>query len=186
MNRLLLLCDCQYDYIFGSMSTVNSVTCIDKFVNDLYDTDINYYKVIVLSIDEHPINHISFKSWPIHCIKHSLGASIYDNAYMALQFYNKPICIFPRGFNANYDPESLLDDVDTRLSFLKLLRENKIEEIDILGASKSVLSLLQDMKKFKKDDLAHVLLDLCFSNDNNEKLKKYIKKENISCYETVS
>lgn len=183
MKRGLLLVDCQYDYIIGNMSTPNAVWCMDKLAQDIFDTYKDYYECIMFGIDKHPANHVSFKKEPEHCIQYSFGGAIYKGVYDAALFYNKPIYYFPRGESTNIIHNSLMSDIDSRLEMFKVIRESKIERINVAGPSNSILELSKDFYSFQKEKLLHVLLSFCPSDDDNKALRSFLDEKKIGYYD---
>lgn len=183
MRRALLLVDCQYDYIIGNMSVPNSVWYMDKLANEIFETHGDYYECIMFGVDQHPINHVSFKKEPEHCLQHSFGAAIYKGIYDAALFYSKPIYYYLRGESTNIVHHSLLSDIDSRLAIFRAMREHKLEQIDLAGPSKSVLELIEDFYSFQKEKYLNVLLDFCPSDEYNKTLKTFMDEKKIAYYE---
>lgn len=80
-DNLLLIVDPQLDFITGSLKVKDAVKVMD-FLLEWIDDNISKIDIIVVTMDWHPYNHCSFEKnggiWPIHCVKDSVGASIYS------------------------------------------------------------------------------------------------------------
>lgn len=74
----LIIVDCQYDFIKGSLAVEGSVKAVSNIVRFIIKNRKKIDKII-LTADWHPRNHCSFKKfgglWPAHCIQYSRGAS---------------------------------------------------------------------------------------------------------------
>ena len=81
MNKLLLVIDCQYDFINGSLAVKGAGPTMDRLAEFIKENGASYKK-IVLTADWHPLTHCSFKdnggTWPKHCVQYTQGAAIYQ------------------------------------------------------------------------------------------------------------
>lgn len=86
MNVLLII-DPQNDFISGSMAVNGAAQKMDYLVGYL-EAKSDEWDAVVVTMDQHPYNHCSFLSeggeWPRHCVKYTLGASIYPPLAEAL------------------------------------------------------------------------------------------------------
>lgn len=82
MNRSLIIIDCQYDFIDGSLACINAenaIAGIIDFVNENPGLNVYY------SCDWHSENNKSFKRhggiWPDHCVAGQRGSEIHEDFY---------------------------------------------------------------------------------------------------------
>ena len=78
----ILVVDCQYDFIDGSLACGHSeeaVKNIVEFINANPDAKVYY------SADWHSLNHCSYTqnggTWPVHCNANTHGAQIHESFY---------------------------------------------------------------------------------------------------------
>lgn len=75
----LLVVDCQYDFITGSLACGGAEDAVRRIVNY-----INFHPEVEVhySTDWHPLRHCSFipngGTWPIHCVAGSHGAELHE------------------------------------------------------------------------------------------------------------
>lgn len=83
----LIVVDCQYDFIKGSLAVRGANKVIDNIIAYIFDNKDAIDKV-VFTLDWHPVNHCSFEKnggqWPVHCVQYSKGASIDDRLLEAV------------------------------------------------------------------------------------------------------
>ncbi len=79
MSRSLLIVDCQYDFIDGTLACGGAEAAVKKivgYINAHPDVSVMY------SADWHGPNHCSFTknggTWPVHCVAESHGAAIHE------------------------------------------------------------------------------------------------------------
>ena len=105
MNRriTLIIVDCQYDFIDGSLAVNGAHIAIDNIIAFILDHKDNIDKII-FTLDWHPINHCSFKNnggtWPPHCVQYTKGAGIDFNLYECVYHTGIPYDVILKGSNA--------------------------------------------------------------------------------------
>ena len=130
MADVLIVVDCQYDFIDGSLACENAENAVNNIIE--YINNNNNLKVYY-SADGHKITHHSFTAnnhggtWPVHCVAGTHGAEIHKD------FYNKIL-------NPENRPDALRniyfkaceDEIDEYSAFNAKNHDNKIlhEEID--------------------------------------------------------
>lgn len=79
----LIVVDCQYDFINGSLAAPNGEEAVGKIVEFLKENKEDMR--VFYTSDFHPINHMSFKAqggpWPPHCVEGTIGAEIHEDFY---------------------------------------------------------------------------------------------------------
>ena len=75
-DTALIVVDAQNDFVHekGSMAIKDAILAIPNI-----NTLIKNYTNIYYSMDWHPKDHISFKTWPEHCVEFTWGAELHDN-----------------------------------------------------------------------------------------------------------
>ena len=103
-HRILLLVDCQYDFIDGSLAVNNAVQTmenLEKFIIHSCTGVKPAYEKIFFTVDWHPPAHCSFKGrggiWPIHCVQYTHGASIQNEILHAVWDTNLPDQVSEKG-----------------------------------------------------------------------------------------
>lgn len=78
MKDILILVDCQYDFIDGSLACQNSKNAITSLKKHIDDRDIE----VRYSADWHSTKNKSFIDnggiWPSHCVQYTKGAEIHE------------------------------------------------------------------------------------------------------------
>lgn len=79
MEKSLIVIDCQYDFIYGSLACLNAekaVRNIIRFINDNPNVNVYY------SSDWHTKQNKSFKEnggiWPAHCVQNERGSELHS------------------------------------------------------------------------------------------------------------
>lgn len=78
--RVLVIVDPQHDFIHGSLAIEGAEEAMQRLCRWVgeHTTD---FDAILLTMDQHPQDHCSFVEqggiWPRHCVRYSLGASLY-------------------------------------------------------------------------------------------------------------
>lgn len=79
--KSLVVVDCQYDFIDGSLACFNAYETVKNLVKYINKNN----PIVFYTSDWHGKNHCSFKVnggvWPIHCVQNSKGAKIHDDFF---------------------------------------------------------------------------------------------------------
>lgn len=169
--KAIIVIDCQND--FSSTGTLpikggtELATKIYDFINKL---DITKYKVI-FSRDWHPINHISFTHWPVHCVRNTKGAEYIS----PLEKINKDLEIL-KATSKNYDAYSAFYKNKFKSKLDKYLKCNNIIDIYVCGLAKDVcvLNTINDGIKYKYN--TYIITDLTLAIDEKEYIKNVDSK----------
>ena len=130
MADVLIVVDCQYDFIDGSLACENAENAVKNIIE--YINNNNNLKVYY-SADGHKITHHSFTAnnhggtWPVHCVAGTHGAEIHKD------FYNKILNPENRpDEHKNIYFKACEDEIDEYSAFNAKNYNNKIlhEEID--------------------------------------------------------
>ena len=98
LKKILLIIDPQYSFLDNGELPVNGsqyqMDCLSEFISEQGKN----YSSIIITVDNHPINHCSFKHnggmWPTHCVQHSVGASIYEPIFVNSNNVNNRVFVF--------------------------------------------------------------------------------------------
>lgn len=79
-NKILLIIDPQIDFINGTLPVLGAEGAMNSLA-DYVRLNGKEYKHIIVTADNHPMRHCSFKAeggnWPMHCVTDSVGAAIW-------------------------------------------------------------------------------------------------------------
>ena len=136
MNKMLLVIDCQYDFINGSMGIKGSEEMVNRLAEYVAEHGKDY-KILGFSADWHPYNHCSFKEngglWPVHCIPYTRGGAIYEALTKAAYSTGVPVHVFEKGNDSRWEEYSLFGNKVSTERVKQLVKENNIEQIEICG-----------------------------------------------------
>ena len=121
----LIIVDLQNDFCVGGNLAVEGANDIIPIINRL----IPKFQIVVATQDFHPLDHSSFKIWPVHCVAGTKGAELHpDLDKTRINRYIK------KGLNLEKDAYSGFQDTE----LLLYLRENKVDKIFICGLAADV------------------------------------------------
>lgn len=87
MKKILVLIDCQNDFITGSLAVKEAEYAMQNLEEHITRFHNDYDKIIITA-DKHPHDHCSFikngGEWPEHCVVGTNGAEIYESILSAL------------------------------------------------------------------------------------------------------
>lgn len=133
-KKMLLIIDAQYDFINGSLAVSGAeekMNALAEFMN----THGSEYVCVAMTADWHPFNHCSFKDnggiWPVHCVQHSHGASIFERVFEEGCKLNARI--FTKGNLQNKEEYSVMDNDLSSEALLEMISDCHISEIDVAG-----------------------------------------------------
>lgn len=197
MNKALLIIDAQVDFIYGSLAVSGSediMAALTRYV-ERFGSE---YKDIIFTMDQHPINHCSFKGieytgrepgqWPPHCIQYSKGASIYDpllQAAIKLKQNNPDIHItfIEKGRNPIKEEYSAFDkeNRENRLKIYNIIDLRGIEQLDVCGIAGDfcVKSSVEDLIDMGFKNKINVIEEFCPSIDDGSTLHKLVEENSL-------
>ena len=110
----LIIVDCQNDFISGTMAVEgakDAVNSIKDFIKDRYKEICK----IVLTVDWHPHNHMSFKKegglWPSHCVQYTPGACIEPKLLKLIQSLNIDYEVSQKGTIEEVEQYGAFDEI---------------------------------------------------------------------------
>lgn len=87
--KVLTIIDPQYDFVHGSLAVPHAEEAMAYLATWIREHQADY-DIVLVSMDQHPIDHCSFSDkggmWPRHCVRYSRGASIVDEVFEALVY----------------------------------------------------------------------------------------------------
>lgn len=137
MKKLLLVIDCQYDFLDGGKLGVNGSTKIIQNLGAYIAEHGKEYEIVIATVDWHPFDHCSFKDnggiWPAHCLQHSYGAGIYEPLLNSLNANTKSLKILTKGVDSDHEEYSIFKNEKSHDELVSLVENLGIEEIDVVG-----------------------------------------------------
>ena len=184
-KRLLLLVDVQYDFINGSLAVDGAPETMDNLANYIATLPKNSFKEIVMTADFHPYEHSSFKEngglWPVHCVQHSHGASIYQPIFEAVKKQLPGAQVLTKGEDIAVDEYSILANQISAKKLLDIIENNNIQEIYIAGlcGDDCVGNSIKDLVKAGHGDKIRVLTRFIGNIDDGTTLRTIIAENNL-------
>ncbi|MDY6862461.1 MAG: nicotinamidase [Thermodesulfobacteriota bacterium] len=142
----LIIVDLQNDFCSGGSLEVDEAGTIIPVINRLMPC----FKIVVATQDWHPINHCSFKDWPVHCIAGTKGAELHPGLdKIGISRYIK------KGTSLDKDAYSGFQDTE----LFEYLKKNKVEKIFICGLATDVCVNATALDAIKNDFQVYVFKD---------------------------
>ena len=184
MTKILLLIDCQYDFLDNGKLAVNGATAaMDKLAQFIIENGPAYDKII-LTTDWHPFTHCSFKDnggmWPVHCVQHSKGAAIYEPILEALNKIKADYIVLRKGVNEDHEEYSIFKNGKSCDKLIAICEEQfKVTDVDVAGIALDVcvFDSLKDGLRGLPNVNFHLLKDFspAITKEGAEKVFKYIE-----------
>ena len=137
MKKLLLVIDCQYDFLDGGKLGVEGSIKTIQNLGAYVAQHGEEYDAVVATVDWHPIDHCSFKDnggmWTAHCLQHSYGAAIYEPLLNVLNDKAKSFGILTKGTDPDHEEYSIFKNKESSEKLIDLVNRLGIEEIDVVG-----------------------------------------------------
>ena len=164
MSKMLLLVDCQCDFMEGGKLAVAGATeKMDKLAEYVRRHGQEYDR-IAFTVDFHPHNHCSFKKnggqWPEHCVQYSTGASIYEPVLSAANKTGSIVAILRKGQDPERENYSVFQD-DTSAMAIEDWIWNGIDEVDVAGIAMDYC--VKETMKDGLDKYPNVIWSLLYS-----------------------
>jgi len=177
MNKSLIVVDCQYDFIDGSLACINAENAVAEIIGYINENPgLNVY----YSCDWHSENNKSFKRhggiWPEHCVAGQRGSEIHEDFFSKIKDEkNRPDedNIFYKGLDDEVEEYSafeaknvkdfaLKDIVDQNIMVCGIASEYCCREtaLEFAKAGKNVEFLSDKVAYVNKDDHEKNLEDL--------------------------
>lgn len=143
----LLVVDPQLDFLTGSLPVPGAVRAMDALAAHVAASS---YALQIVTCDWHPPRHASFApqggAWPVHCVRHTVGAAIWPALADALHAAPCETRVLTKGADPLVEEYSIFKNPDAARAIDALVRENGIESIALAGVAGDVcvLATLQD------------------------------------------
>lgn len=172
-NSALFIVDVQNDFYVGGSLGVKDSFLIKEPIIKLIDFFKKNNMKIILSKDYHPNNHVSFKTWPIHCVENTYGSKIVD------WIKTDDCLVVKKGTFIHVDNYSAFYDGDNKSCLDDYLKKNKISHLYLVGLAGDycVKNTALDALKFGYN--ITLIKDGIKSIDSNFDLDSIDKKINV-------
>ena len=166
--KTLIIVDLQRDFMpEGPLAVPNSHEII-PIINAL----LLFFEHVVATLDWHPEHHISFKTWPVHCIQSSKGAELAKGLDC-----EKIEAMFRKGSHPNIDSYSaFFDQMHERSTGLAdYLQEHKLHDLYFVGVATDYCILYSVLDALELGFSVTVIRDACRAihpDDEETALKK--------------
>ena len=189
MKKLLLVIDCQYDFLDGGKLGVNGSTKIIQNLGTYIAQHGKEYEITVATVDWHPVDHCSFKEnggiWPPHCLQHSYGAAIYEPLLDSLHESTKSLKILTKGVGSDHEEYSIFKNEYSHDRLIGLVDGLGVEEIDVVGIAYDycVADSVKDGLRCLPNVKFNVLKNYCpaISEDTANEFTKFIENTERVC-----
>ena len=184
-KKLLLLVDVQYDFINGSLAVEGAPEVMDALANYIGAQPKGLFDTIVMTADFHPYEHSSFKDngglWPVHCVQHTHGASIYQPVFEAVMKQFPEAQVLTKGDDIAVDEYSIMANEKSAKKLLDLIEGNDIQEIYVAGlcGDYCVGNSIKDLVEAGHGDKIRVLTRYIGNIDDGTTLRKIIVENNL-------
>lgn len=182
-NKVLLIVDPQYDFITGSLKCKDAISKMTNLAYYIRENGSSYDSIII-TLDWHPTNHCSFiengGEWPVHCVKYTKGASVYQDIINRLP-KNKKIYFLTKGDMDNMEEYSIMKNLAsyTLLTTFILNKENTTIDICGIAGDVCVMNTVKDLVKEGYGDKITILKDFIACVESDEPLLNYAKENNL-------
>lgn len=179
MKKILILIDCQYDFLDGgNLGVDGSIEIMNRLIDYLKE-HYKEYSGFYFTVDWHMPTHCSFKEnggiWPPHCIQHSKGAAIYQPLLDFMEAYKIEYTVLTKGTNEDREEYSVFKNPISSTYLKAVCKAEKVEEVDFVGIALNycVRDSSLDSKKVFTDSKIRVLKDFCPSiGDGSDAIKE--------------
>lgn len=183
-KRLLLLIDCQYDFINGSLAVDGAQQAMDSLAGYIAAHG-NEYAAIAATLDWHPACHSSFKCnsaeglWPAHCVQHTIGAALYQPI---VQSAPGEIIFFTKGNIANREEYSIFANETDGTRLAKMIADEGYTQIDVCGlcGDYCVKETVSGLINLGHADKVRILLPYTPSIDGGNALNEFVGTHHIA------
>lgn len=182
MKKTLIIVDAQNDFINGSLACEGAISKMHELAYFL-ETKGKEYDSIILTLDWHPKNHMSFVKnsgeWPEHCVQYSIGAAIYQPILDKLP-QDKEIFFLTKGTNAKCEEYSIMQNAESS-EVIKTILENNQGDIEICGIANEycVLNTVTDLVNMGYGNRIKLLREFIVAVADNTVLFHYAKENNL-------
>ncbi|MDO5036439.1 MAG: isochorismatase family protein [Porphyromonas sp.] len=175
--KTLIIVDPQNDFIEGTLPVDNAKPAMEALAEKLPEIDVDH---IVVTMDCHPIKHMSFAPqggpWPAHCMKYSWGAAIFEPLFQAIYGLRdkREIHFLEKGRDEDKEEYSAFEE-----GYPEILDES--DEVLVCGLAGNVCvhTSINDLIKHGLREKLTVITDASPSLDDGSHLQELIQKEGL-------
>ena len=196
MKKVLIIVDCQYDFVNpnGSLFVKGSEDLPERITGIMERFDS-----VVFTLDWHPYNHCSFKEnggqWPRHCVQYSKGASIPDILFNKLNS-NQKYGFYKKGIKADKEEYGAFEQFENQVFLELLLREGQPDaekhDIYVCGVAgdycvaETTKQLMELVHKtyYKNINKVYLMKNLCPCIDTTFDIEAFAKEVGAKCVES--
>lgn len=176
----LLVIDPQVDFVSGSLAVSDASEAMAR-LSSWGLLHLEQLEAIVLTSDQHPWNHCSFKSnggiWPNHCVRYTEGAAITHELMPLLS------AAIERGIPYEMVEKATTSERDAYSAFESevpsLLRSATQIAVAGIAGDYCVLSSVKDLVKHGLHDKLYLLNNGIASIDNGTTLRTFVAEEGL-------
>lgn len=169
----------QNDFVEGGALAVKGGNQIVDIINKLQES----FELVIATQDWHPKNHISFSSWPSHCIQGTYGAEL-------VKALNKVKIkkIIQKGTDPQIDSYSGFFDNERKneTELRSYLKENNVQELFIVGLATDYCVKYTALDAVNLGFKTNVIIDATRSIGNIEKAILEMKSAGINIINSKS
>lgn len=184
-RRMLLLVDCQYDFIDGSLAVSGAPARMDALAEYVKRQPEGTFRHIVLTADFHPFAHSSFKAqgglWPVHCQQFSRGGAIWQPLLDAVNASKATATVLTKGEKLDVDEYSIMANAESAKRLLNIIKGEDIDEIFVAGlcGDYCVGNTIKDLVKAGYGPRLRVLTEYIGNIDDGTTLRNIITSSHL-------
>lgn len=178
-RKVLLIVDVQNDFCPGGNLPVPNGDEVVESINTILPFAVDNNWLTVASKDWHPEETAHFKTWPIHCVRHTSGAELHPNLKRLFIDF-----IVLKGTKSDEDGYSPFNGyVFTKESLNEVFESYDIEEVYICGLATDYCVKAAALDSRERGYKTYLLLDACravnLNPDDEEKAIQEMKDEGV-------
>lgn len=180
-KNTLLIVDPQIDFIRGALPVPGAQAAMENLAVFMRQNNGAYWQKII-TCDNHPWNHISFREcggeWPRHCVAHSQGAAILPDVLACAHETDGPVFVLPKGAMADKEEYSIYASPMAPILSEMLADQDEIHICGIAGDVCVLQTLADGIKKLGAKKFT-VLGDFAPSLDGGRALSQFCLREGV-------
>jgi nicotinamidase/pyrazinamidase len=170
LSGLLMIVDMQNDFVTKNGSLYfPQAEKIKPVVIDIVKDRMKRGYDLIFTKDWHDPNDLEFKRFPVHCVKETYGAEIFDDLKFIIRNYSKINFVMKKRFSAfygtnfddilkNLSPKNVeICGVDTNICVLYTVEELKNRDYDVVIYENGVASYNEKLHEFAISQIRDVL-----------------------------
>ena len=179
--KALIIVDVQNDFCPGGALAIKGGDEIIQGINEI----MSIFDLVPTTQDWHPKDHISFKSWPVHCVQNTWGSKLHSRLAT-----DKTDLSFVKGSDPKADSYSaFFDDNGKSTSLSEYLISHVVDDIYICGLATDYCVKFTALDAVKEGFKTYVITDLCrgvnIKPDDSKKAFKEMEAAGVNCLEAM-